>query len=86
MAIRAIILIKVVPRMLKQVLAEIEKISLVQRYATITGEYDVLIEAKAETMEDLHDLLLDELDPIKGIEETNTHIVLKDLHSEQNDG
>lgn len=82
MAIRAIILIKVSPRMLRQVLDEIQKISLVQRYATITGEYDVLIEAEAETMEDIHDLLLDELDPIKGIEETNTHIVLKDLHGE----
>jgi DNA-binding Lrp family transcriptional regulator len=68
--------------MLKQVLGEIAKISLVQRYATITGEYDVLIEAEAKTVEELHDLLLDELDPIKGIEETNTHIVLKDLRSE----
>jgi DNA-binding Lrp family transcriptional regulator len=82
MAIRAVILVKVTPRMLKQVLGEIEKIKLVQRYATITGEYDVLIEAEAKTMEELHDLLLDELDPIKGIEETNTHIVLKDLRSE----
>jgi DNA-binding Lrp family transcriptional regulator len=82
MAIRAVILIKVTPRMLKQVLGEIEKIKLVQRYATITGEYDVLIEAEAKTVEELHDLLLDELDPIKGIEETNTHIVLKDLRSE----
>jgi DNA-binding Lrp family transcriptional regulator len=82
MAIRAVILIKVTPRMLKQVLGEIEKIRLVQRYATITGEYDVLIEAEAKTVEELHDLLLDELDPIKGIEETNTHIVLKDLRSE----
>jgi DNA-binding Lrp family transcriptional regulator len=82
MAIRAVILIKVSPRMLKQVLGEIAKISLVHRYATITGEYDVLIEAEAKTMEDIHDLLLDELDPIKGIEETNTHIVLKDLRSE----
>jgi DNA-binding Lrp family transcriptional regulator len=82
MGIRAVILIKVSPRMLKQVLGEIAKISLVQRYATITGEYDVLIEAEAKTVEELHDLLLDELDPIKGIEETNTHIVLKDLRSE----
>jgi DNA-binding Lrp family transcriptional regulator len=82
MAIRAVILIKVTPRMLKQVLGEIEKIKLVQRYATITGEYDVLIEAEAKTVEELHDLLLDELDPIKGIEQTNTHIVLKDLRSE----
>jgi DNA-binding Lrp family transcriptional regulator len=82
MAIRAVILIKVSPRMLKQVLGEIAKISLVQRYATITGEYDVLIEAEVKTVEELHDLLLDELDPIKGIVETNTHIVLKDLRSE----
>jgi DNA-binding Lrp family transcriptional regulator len=82
MVIRAVILVKVTPRMLRQVLGEIEKIKLVQRYATITGEYDVLIEAEAKTMEELHDLLLDELDPIKGIEETNTHIVLKDLRSE----
>jgi DNA-binding Lrp family transcriptional regulator len=82
MAIRALILIKVSPRMLKQVLGEIEKISLVQRYATITGEYDILVEAEAETMEGIHDLLLNALDPIKGIEETNTHIVLKDLRGE----
>jgi DNA-binding Lrp family transcriptional regulator len=82
MAIHALILIKVSPRMLKQVLGEIEKISLVQRYATITGEYDILIEAEAKTMEEIHDLLLNALDPIKGIEETNTHIVLKDLRGE----
>jgi DNA-binding Lrp family transcriptional regulator len=68
--------------MLKQVLGEIEKIGSVQRYATITGEYDILVEAEAKTMEEIHDLLLDELDPIKGIEETNTHIVLKDLRGE----
>jgi DNA-binding Lrp family transcriptional regulator len=82
MAIRALILIKVSPRMLKQVLGEIEKISVVQRYATITGEYDILVEAEANTMEGIHDLLLNALDPIKGIEETNTHIVLKDLRGE----
>jgi DNA-binding Lrp family transcriptional regulator len=82
MTIRAIILIKVLPRMLRQVLDEIEKIGLVQRYATITGEYDILIEAEAKTMEEIHDLLLNELDPIKGIEETNTHIILKDLRGE----
>jgi DNA-binding Lrp family transcriptional regulator len=82
MAIHAIVLIKVSPRMLKQVVGEIEKIGLVHRFATITGEYDILIEAEVTAMEQLHDLLLDKLDPIKGIEETNTHIVLKDLRSE----
>jgi DNA-binding Lrp family transcriptional regulator len=82
MAIHAIVLIKVSPRMLKQVVGEIEKISSVRRYATITGEYDILVEADVTKMEELHDLLLDKLDPIKGIEETNTHIVLKDLRAE----
>jgi DNA-binding Lrp family transcriptional regulator len=82
MPIRAVVLVKVTPRMLKQVLAEIEKLSLVRRYATITGEYDVLIEAEANTIEEFHDMLIDELDPIKGIEETNTHIILKDLRAD----
>jgi DNA-binding Lrp family transcriptional regulator len=68
--------------MLKHVLDEIEKLTLVKRYSTITGEYDVLIEAQANSVEELHDMLLDELDPIKGIEETNTHIILKDLRAE----
>ncbi|WXG47117.1 MAG: Lrp/AsnC ligand binding domain-containing protein [Candidatus Atabeyarchaeum deiterrae] len=82
MAVRAVILVRVTPRMLKHVLGEIEKLTLVKRYSTITGEYDVLIEAQANSVEELHDMLLDELDPIKGIEETNTHIILKDLRAE----
>lgn len=82
MAVRGVILVRVTPRMLKHVLGEIEKLTLVKRYSTITGEYDVLIEAQANSVEELHDMLLDELDPIKGIEETNTHIILKDLRAE----
>ncbi|WXG44528.1 MAG: Lrp/AsnC ligand binding domain-containing protein [Promethearchaeati archaeon SRVP18_Atabeyarchaeia-1] len=82
MAIRAVILIKVTPRMLKTVLSQIERIKLVHRFATITGEYDILLEVEASRMEELHDIVLDKLDPIKGIEETNTHIVLKDLRVE----
>jgi Lrp/AsnC family transcriptional regulator for asnA, asnC and gidA len=81
MPIRAVVLVKVTPRMLKSVLGEVEKIKLVKRYSTITGEYDLLIEVEAKTMEELHDLVLDALDPIKGIEETNTHIILKDLRA-----
>jgi DNA-binding Lrp family transcriptional regulator len=69
------------PRMLKSVLAEVERIGLVKRYATITGEYDILLEVEANSMEELHDLVLDKLDPIKGIDETNTHIILKDLRA-----
>nr|MDO8133490.1 Lrp/AsnC ligand binding domain-containing protein [Candidatus Njordarchaeum guaymaensis] len=82
MSIRAVILVKVTPGLLKRVLAEIEKLRAVQRFATITGEYDVLIEAEAKDVTELHDLILNGLDPIKGIQETNTHIILKDLRSE----
>jgi DNA-binding Lrp family transcriptional regulator len=82
MAIRAVILVKVAPGMAKSVLSDIGRIKLVHRFATITGEYDVLIEVEANSMEDLHDIVLGKLDPIKGIVETNTHIVLKDLRAE----
>jgi Lrp/AsnC family transcriptional regulator for asnA, asnC and gidA len=81
MAIRAVVLVRVLPRMLKSVLSEVEKIRLVRRYATITGEYDILLEVEANSMEELHDLVLNKLDPIKGIDETNTHIILKDLRA-----
>jgi Lrp/AsnC family transcriptional regulator for asnA, asnC and gidA len=81
MTIRAVVLVKVTPRMLKSVLTEVERIRLVKRYATITGEYDILLEVEANSMEELHDLVLDKLDPIKGIDETNTHIILKDLRA-----
>jgi len=82
MPIRAVILVSVTPGMLKHVLDEIEKLKLIQRYATITGEYDILLEVKADNIEELHDLVLGGLDKIKGIHQTNTHIILKDLRSE----
>nr|MDO8098727.1 Lrp/AsnC ligand binding domain-containing protein [Candidatus Njordarchaeota archaeon] len=82
MGIRAVILVKVNPGLLKRVITEVEKLKSVQRFATITGEYDVLIEVEAKDVTELHELILNGLDPIKGIEETNTHIILKDLRSE----
>jgi len=82
LGIRAVILVKVNPGLLKRVITEVEKLKSVQRFATITGEYDVLIEVEAKDVTELHELILNGLDPIKGIEETNTHIILKDLRSE----
>jgi DNA-binding Lrp family transcriptional regulator len=81
LGIHAVILVKVNPGLLKRVVAEVEKIGFLKRFATITGEYDILIEVEADDVSQLHDLIVNELDLIKGIEETNTHIILKDLRS-----
>ena len=82
MVVRAVTLVSVKPGMLKHVLGEVEKLKLVHRYATITGEYDILVEVEADNVEQLHDLVLSGLDRITGIAQTNTHIILKDLRNE----
>jgi len=61
-----------------QVIRELKKIDRIEQIYTLSGIYDLMIELKINNIEELDDILVNKIDQIEGIINTNTFIVLKE--------
>ncbi|MGQ4873949.1 MAG: Lrp/AsnC family transcriptional regulator [Promethearchaeia archaeon] len=78
MTIKALIFCKVEHSAMVDVLEEMRKIPEIKKLFSLTGEYDILAEIQVETTEDLYNSFAKKIDCIKGIINTNTHVVMKE--------
>lgn len=80
--IKAFILLTVNVGHTQTVLDEIKKLKHLESVAVVTGEVDIVITVKVETLEDLYELSFVNLSNIKGINHVTTHIVEKEILTE----
>jgi len=76
--IKALMVIKAETGKWKEVVDELKSISQIKQISTLTGIYDLMVEIQVDQMEELNEIMLNNIDKINGILETNTFIVLKD--------
>lgn len=63
----------------KEVAKTISKLSFVERVFIISGEWDMLLEVVAKDVEDLGKCVVEKLREIKGVDKTQTLIVLEKI-------
>ena len=76
--IKIYVMIIVLPGEMKKVIEELRRLEHVESIAAITGEYDIIVRASLETLDELADLT-DKMNEIKGIKRTHTHIVEREI-------
>ena len=74
---RAIILCKLGINVIKKVIEELKAIPEIKKVMSLTGDYDLLAEIEVETSEQLFDIFSEKIDLIKGINVSNTHVIMK---------
>ena len=75
----AYILIKVEIGKLQNVIENLRKLDMIESVAVTTGEYDVVVRANVETLEQLYELTTLKIHRIDGIADTITQVVEKEL-------
>jgi len=76
MTVRGIIFCKIKHKWMERVVEAFKAIPEIKRVFSLTGEYDVLAEIEVENTEDLYDSFAKKIDPIEGVINTNTHVVM----------
>ena len=76
---RAIILIKVDPRIEKQVLEEIRTLRGVKEAHYLYGPYDIGAKIEVKSLEDMEDLVLSKIRDIYGVSTTMTCYIAEDV-------
>ncbi len=75
----AYIMMKMQVGMDDQVISEIKKLEQVQEANATYGSYDLVIKVKFKTIEDLDQFIFDKIRRIKGVNETSSMIVAKQV-------
>lgn len=64
--------------MTKTVIDQLMPNKEIREISNVTGVWDLMLEIQTEEMEALNDLMVEKIDLIDGILETNTFVVLKE--------
>ncbi len=75
----AYIMMKMQVGMDDQVISEIKKLEQVEEANATYGSYDLVIKVKFKTIEDLDRFIFDKIRRIKGVNETSSMIVAKQV-------
>lgn len=76
--IKAYILLITYVGNLKAVLEELRKLDHVESISVVAGDYDIIVKARVDTLEDLM-ILTDRIHGIKGVKRTNTQVIEKEI-------
>ena len=76
--IKAYTVLKIKVGMTKAVIDQLMPNKEIREISNVTGVWDLMLEIQAEEMEALNDLIVEKIDLIDGILETNTFVVLKE--------
>lgn len=75
----AYIMMKMQVGMDEQVIAEIKKLEQVQEANATYGSFDLIIKVKFKTIEDLDQFIFEKIRRVKGVNETSSMIVAKQV-------
>jgi len=73
----AYVLLRIKPGMDRNVLNTLKKLAQVKAVETLYGEYDMLIKAEVETLDELDSFIFDTIRTIKGVERSTTLLTIK---------
>jgi DNA-binding Lrp family transcriptional regulator len=76
--INAYILISIKPGNSERAIKEMRKIENIVKVSIVAGEYDIVVRAQVETLEDLLKVT-DKIHTIKGINKTTTQVIEKEI-------
>jgi len=76
--IKAYILIRTYVGKLENVLIEMKKLNNIESVAVVTGDYDIIVKARVDVLEDLMELT-DKIQLIDGIKRTTTSVIEKEI-------
>jgi len=76
MNVRGMIFCKVEHKWMKNVVDQFKVIPEIKRVFSLTGEYDILAEIEVEDTDKLYEVFAKKIDPIEGIINTNTHVIM----------
>jgi 2-isopropylmalate synthase len=77
--VAAYILIDVKRGFTEHVVKALSKVEKIQLLSVVTGEYDIIIRVVTDDLDDLYQLMIDNIDPVEGVNETITSVVEKDF-------
>jgi AsnC family. len=66
------------PGEIRGIINELRKLEHLDNIAIITGEYDIIVKASLDSMDEVADLT-DRVNQIKGIKRTHTHMVEREI-------
>lgn len=72
----ALILVITEVGMMEEVSEEIKEMEEVKKAAMITGPYDIMVIAQAESMEEISKILVQNIRNIRGVKDTITNVVI----------
>ena len=75
--VKAYMVIKLSMSNTQKVIEKLKQINEIKQISNLAGIYDLMLEIEAESVEVINDLLVEKIDLIDGIIDTNTFIVLK---------
>ena len=76
--LKAYMVIKLSMGNVKSAVNELKQLKEIKQISHLAGIYDLMLEIEAENIEVINDLLVEKIDMINGVVDTNTFIVLKD--------
>ena len=79
MPIKALIFCKVEHKAMVQVIEKFNKVPEIKKVFSLTGDYDILAEIEVESTDELYKSFAKNIDPIDGIINTNTHVVMQEF-------
>ncbi len=77
--INAYILIDVRKGYTEKVVNELKPIDEIELLSVVTGEFDIIIRVSVKDLETLYYLMVNKIDPIKGVNETITSVITSDF-------
>ena len=77
MTVKALIFCKIEHKAMVKVIEQLKNIPEIKKVYSLTGDYDVIGEIEVESTDILYDSFASKIDPIDGILNTNTHIIMK---------
>ncbi len=77
MTIKAVVFIKLQVNAMTKVIEKLNAIPQIKKLMSLTGAYDAIAEIETETSDELYEIFSEKIDPIEGIIDTNTHIIMK---------
>jgi len=77
--IKAFVLLVLEMGATKEIFEKIKKLPFIESIAVVTGIYDVIIEVRVESLDQLYELTYQDFVAIKGIKEMTTFIVEKEI-------
>lgn len=77
MTIRALIFCKIEHKAMTDVIEQFKKVPEITKIFSLTGDYDILAEIDVENTDQLYEAFAKYIDPIEGVINTNTHVVMR---------